>query len=148
MLHLKWAGEAGLREKEKTKTTAKRDRRESAKRAPLGHSGRRAGKPPSVLAGPSHVTAAGGNVFADLGFPAAEAETLKIRSHLMSEAQRVTAGLTPVEAAEILGVSPSRISELMRGHLDRFTIDELVNMLAHAGVRLRVLLKRTRKSAA
>lgn len=119
-----------------------------AKPAARGRNGRHTGKHTSALAGFSNVTPAGANVFADLGFASAEAENLKIRSHLMSEAQRVTAGMTKVEAAESLGISKSRVIELNRGHIDRFTIDALVNMLAHAGVRMRVSLTRTRKSAA
>ena len=37
------------------------------------------------------------------------------------------------EAAEVFGVHQPRISELMRGKIDKFTIDVLVNMLARVG---------------
>ena len=53
------------------------------------------------------------------------------------------AGLTQKEAAATLAVTQPRISDLMRGKIGLFTIDALVNMLAHAGVRLRVLLTRS-----
>jgi predicted XRE-type DNA-binding protein len=90
------------------------------------------------LRGSTHITAVGGNVFADLGFPAAEAANLKVRSQLMTELCDVIAGNTQVEAALILGVSQPRVSDLVRGKIGLFTIDALVNMLAHGGVRIRV----------
>lgn len=86
------------------------------------------------------VTYSSGNVFADLGFEAEEAENLKIRSKLMgSVRQRIREeGLKQEEAAERFGVSQSRISELMNGKIDRFTIDALVNMHAHAGMKVSI----------
>lgn len=87
-----------------------------------------------------HVTEAGGNVFADLGFTPEEAENLKVRSTLMMEIQKVieSRGLRQVEAAELFGVTQPRISELVRGKIDQFSIDSLVNMLAHAGFQVEV----------
>ena len=54
--------------------------------------------------------------------------------------------LSQGQAAEMLGVSQPRISELRRGHIERFTIDALVNMLACAGVCVRISLTRKRRS--
>lgn len=122
--------------------------RVTTKRLLRGQRVEQALKGSSALAGSSHVTAAGGNVFSDLGFPPAEAETLKIRSRLMSEAQRVTTGMAQAEAAKTLGVSLPCVRALMRGHIDRFTIDALVNMLAHAGIKTQFSLKRAGISAA
>jgi len=62
----------------------------------------------SRLRSSTHVTASGGNVFADLGFSPREAENLKIRSLLMSELRDPIAGLTQVSAAQLLSVSPPR----------------------------------------
>lgn len=88
----------------------------------------------------SHTTPADGNVFADLGFSGEEAENLKIRSTLMIQIRKVMEAreLKQVEAAELFGVSQPRISDLVRGKIDEFTIDSLVNMLAHAGFRVEV----------
>ena len=97
---------------------------------------------PPALTGSTHVTRAGGNVFADLGFPAEEAENLKMRARFMGELRRRIAGMTQAEAAERLHVSQSRVGDLTRGKIGLFTIDALVNMLAHAGVKLRVSLSR------
>lgn len=88
--------------------------------------------------GINHVTPAGGTIFADLGFPPEEAENLKIRSSLMITIEKIieARGLKQIEAAELFGVSQPRISELVRGKIDAFTIDSLVNMLAHADVHV------------
>ena len=98
----------------------------------------------SLPSGTTHVTPAGGNIFRDLGFPPAEAENLKIRSDLMTALQRLMSerGLTQVQAAKLFGVSQPRISDLKRDKIDRFTIDTLINMLARAGVRVRLNLGR------
>lgn len=42
------------------------------------------------------------------------------------------------DAAELFGVSQPRISDLARGKMEEFTIDALVNMLAHAGFHVEV----------
>ncbi|HSU13679.1 helix-turn-helix transcriptional regulator [Longimicrobium sp.] len=83
-----------------------------------------------------HETPADGNIFADLGFPEAEAERLNARSNLMIEIHRAIQqrGLSRKEAAKLFGVSPQRITALMRGHIDSFTDDDLIGMLAHAGM--------------
>jgi predicted XRE-type DNA-binding protein len=51
-------------------------------------------------------------------------------------------GLTQAQAAKLFGVSQPRISDLKRDKIDRFTIDTLVNMLASAGVSVRLRLGR------
>jgi predicted XRE-type DNA-binding protein len=91
----------------------------------------------------SHVTPADGNVFADLGFPPAEAENLKVRSSLMIAVQKIIVErrLTQTAAAKVFGVSRQTISELRHGKIDAFTIDSLVNMLAHAGIHLELTVR-------
>jgi predicted XRE-type DNA-binding protein len=85
-----------------------------------------------------------GNVFGDLGFDREEAEHLKLRSALMIEIQKVikARGLTQAAAARMFGVSQPRISDLVRGKIDLFSIDTLIDMLAHAGVRVSFVVKR------
>ena len=82
-----------------------------------------------------------GNVYRDLGFSAAEAEYLLLRSRLMLMVTRLIGdrGLTQIDAARLFGVSQPRVSDVVRGRIDRFTIDALVEMLARAGVRLDVV---------
>jgi predicted XRE-type DNA-binding protein len=72
----------------------------------------------------------------------AEAENMKLRSSLMIALQDHIAqtGMSQGRAAKAFGVTQPRISDLMRGKIDLFAIDSLVNMLATAGlhVELRV----------
>jgi predicted XRE-type DNA-binding protein len=51
------------------------------------------------------------------------------------------------EAARRLGVAQPRISDLVRGKIERFTIDTLVTMLSHAGADVTVTVKRRRSAA-
>lgn len=83
-----------------------------------------------------------GNVFSDLGFGAEEAENLKIRADLMIELTRLieAQGLTQVAAAELLGVTQPRVSDLMRGKIDRFSVDSLIEMLGHVGASVSVVV--------
>jgi predicted XRE-type DNA-binding protein len=85
-----------------------------------------------------------GNVFRDLGFDREEAEHLKLRSDLMIEIRKVIAArrLTQAAAAALFGVSQPRISDLVRGKIDRFSIDTLISMLAQAGVHVSLVVKR------
>jgi predicted XRE-type DNA-binding protein len=79
-----------------------------------------------------------GNVFSDLGFDPDEAEHLRIRSALMATLRQVLQDreLTQAAAATLLEVSQPRVSDLMRGKIDLFSIDALVDMLARANVRV------------
>jgi predicted XRE-type DNA-binding protein len=90
-----------------------------------------------------------GNVFRDLGFDREEAEHLKLRSDLMIEIRKVIEArrLTQAAAATLFGVSQPRISDLVRGKIDLFSIDTLISILAHAGVHVSFVVKR-RKGAA
>jgi predicted XRE-type DNA-binding protein len=81
-------------------------------------------------------------VFRDLGFAEDEAENLKIRADLMIELSKLieAQGLTQAAAAELLGVTQPRISDLMRGKIDRFSVDSLIEMLGHAGASVSVVV--------
>jgi predicted XRE-type DNA-binding protein len=83
-----------------------------------------------------------GNVFRDLGFSEDEAENLKIRADLMIELTKLieAQALTQAAAAKLLGVTQPRISDLMRGKIDRFSVDSLIEMLGHAGACVAVVV--------
>jgi predicted XRE-type DNA-binding protein len=68
----------------------------------------------------------------------AEAEKMKLRSSLMIALKDyiVTEKLTQKEAAKRLGVTQPRISDLMRGKIDLFAIESLVNMVVLAGLKI------------
>ncbi len=90
-----------------------------------------------------------GNVFTDVGFGPEEAEHLRIRADLMIALRKVIIArkLTQVRAAKLFGVTQPRISNLVRGRIDLFSIDTLVDMLATAGVPVKVLVGRTSQVA-
>jgi predicted XRE-type DNA-binding protein len=89
------------------------------------------------------------NVFRDLGFPPEEAENLRVRADLMIQISKLIRSrrLTQARAADLFGVSQPRVSDLVRGKIDRFSIDTLVGMLGHAGVKVQFSLGRKRKVA-
>jgi predicted XRE-type DNA-binding protein len=89
------------------------------------------------------------NVFADIGFSTEEAEHLKVRADLMAELTSLldARGLSQAEAAKLLGVSQPRISDLVRGKIDKFSIDTLISMLATAGAQVSVTVRRARAIA-
>lgn len=88
----------------------------------------------------SQITPSSGNVFLDLGFDAEEAAHLEVRSTLMFTIRKLIQdqGLTQAKAAELLGVTQPRISNLVRGRIELFSIDSLVDMLARAGIKVAV----------
>ena len=90
-----------------------------------------------------------GNVFRDLGFSAEESTNLKLRSDLMIRLSRLIEArrLTQAQAADLFGVTQPRISDLVRGKIDRFSIDTLIAMLGHAGVKVHIVLGRSTKVA-
>ena len=53
--------------------------------------------------------------------------------------------MTQAEAAKLFGVSQPRVSDLVRGKIDLFSIDTLVDMLARAGMKVEFTAKPTSK---
>ncbi len=96
------------------------------------------------------VTPSTGNVFRDLGFPPEEAEHLLIRADLMIELQRriEAQGMSQAAAAKRLRVTQPRISDLLRGRIDLFSTDALIDMLARLGVEVRVRVRPARRKVA
>ena len=90
-----------------------------------------------------------GNVFADIGFGPEEAEHLRIRADLMIAIRKVIASrkLTQAQAAKLFGVTQPRVSNLVRGRIDLFSIDTLVDMLATAGVGVKLTIGRQSRVA-
>ena len=79
-----------------------------------------------------------GNVFVDLGFPEHESVNLAARAKLMMQIEDIIKerGWTQKEAAKILGIGQSRVSELMTTRVDKFTIDMLMKFLDRLGRRV------------
>ncbi len=83
-----------------------------------------------------------GNVFVDLGYSPDEAAILQMRADLMADLRKFVKAkrLTQAKAARILGVSQSRVSDLMRGKWERFSLEMLITLATRMGIR--VTLKR------
>jgi predicted XRE-type DNA-binding protein len=67
-----------------------------------------------------------------------ESENLKLRADLMRELASRIAGMSQQEAAKLLGVTQPRVSELVRGKINFFALDKLVNMAARAGLGVKL----------
>jgi predicted XRE-type DNA-binding protein len=84
------------------------------------------------------VVKSGENLFLALGFPPHEAEILQMRADLMNRIALWIQdnGLTQTEAAEKLGVTQARVSDLVRGHWKKFSLDMLLTLAAKADLNL------------
>lgn len=84
------------------------------------------------------------NIFVDLGFPPGEAENLKLRSHLMIAVVSFyrRSGLTQAEAARRLGITQPRLNALLKGKIDLFSLDALVNIANRAGLNVRLVISK------
>jgi predicted XRE-type DNA-binding protein len=89
------------------------------------------------------ITPSTGNVFRDLGFRREEAEHLLVRADLMIQVQKLIASrrLKQRGAAKMLGVTQPRVSDLLRGRIDLFSTDALIDMLARLGATVRLTVK-------
>ena len=95
------------------------------------------------------ITPSTGNVFRDVGFSRSEAEHLKVRADLLIHVHKAIKRrkLTQAAAAKILGVHPPRVSDLMRGRIDLFSIETLIDMLSRLGLSVRLVTTRSRRRA-
>ncbi|MBF0109740.1 MAG: XRE family transcriptional regulator [Magnetococcales bacterium] len=88
------------------------------------------------------VTPSCGNIFLDLGFPPDEAKILTMRADLMARLRLMidSKGLTQEEAARMFGVRQSRVSDLVRGKWEKFSLDTLVTLAVRAGMQVELNL--------
>ena len=87
-------------------------------------------------------TKSSGNVFLDLGFDPAEAAVLQMRATLMGDLRSYIEKneMTQVEAAKCLGIAQSRVSDLVRGKWEKFSLEMLITLEARIGRTVRVEL--------
>ena len=85
-------------------------------------------------------TKSSGNVFADLGFAPAESAVLQMRANLMSDLRLYIEKqkLTQAQAAKRLGIAQSRVSDLVRGKWDKFSLEMLITLEARLGRTVRI----------
>jgi len=79
-----------------------------------------------------------GSVWDAIEVTAAQAENMRLRSALMIALKDhiTSAGLSQSQAARMFGVTQPRVSDLMRGKIELFGLDSLVNMAAAAGLHV------------
>jgi predicted XRE-type DNA-binding protein len=72
-----------------------------------------------------------------------EAANLTVRSDLMIQISEIIkkSGWTQAEAAKQCGVTQPRINDLLRGRIDRFSLDALVNIATALGRKVQLKLK-------
>ncbi len=68
---------------------------------------------------------------------------MKLRSTLMVglKGYITRAGMSQVRAAKLFGVTQPRVSDLMRGKINLFALDALVNMATAAGLRIEMQVR-------
>lgn len=88
------------------------------------------------------MTHGSGNVFLDVGFPPSEAANLLLRAQLMSRVRDAARGMPKREVAKRFGVTQLRLNDLLRGKIDKFSLDALINMLGHTGMRVELKIKK------
>lgn len=89
------------------------------------------------------IVESGGNVFVDLGFSEEEATLLKLRADLMASLRQTieARNWTQAQAAAEFGISQPRVSDLMRGKWDKFSLDMLLALVVRAGLHPRIELE-------
>jgi predicted XRE-type DNA-binding protein len=72
-----------------------------------------------------------------------EAENMKLRSSLMMALKEhiTRTGMSQSQAAKLFGVTQPRVSDLMRGKINLFGLDALVNMAAAAGLHVEIRVR-------
>ncbi|HPF26369.1 MAG: helix-turn-helix transcriptional regulator [Hyphomicrobiaceae bacterium] len=83
-----------------------------------------------------------GNVFLDLGFDPAEAKVMALRAEVMIRMERhlKAQGWTQAEAATHLGITQPRVSRLIKGRWQDFSLDMLLTLASRAGLEPEIRL--------
>lgn len=82
-----------------------------------------------------------GNIFADLGFPNAEREQLKVQLTLRIYRLIKQRGLTQARAGKILGIKQPHVSALMRGLSGAFSVERLMDFLTALGQDVEITVR-------
>lgn len=86
------------------------------------------------------IVASSGNIFVDLGYSPDEAAILQMRADLMADLRKFINNkkLTQTSAAKILGVSQSRVSDLITGKWEKFSLEMLITLVTKAGMQVKL----------
>jgi predicted XRE-type DNA-binding protein len=85
-----------------------------------------------------------GNVFADLGLE--DSDEYMAKSELAAEILRIVQKrrLTQAATAKLLGIRQPKVSDLLRGRLDGFSIDRLLRFITRLGYNVQIRLTKAR----
>ncbi|MGB8684750.1 MAG: helix-turn-helix transcriptional regulator [Candidatus Binatus sp.] len=88
-----------------------------------------------------------GNVFRDLGLP--DADELDIKANLAIKIGKIIAqrGLSQIKAAAVLGIDQPKVSAIVRGRLEKFSIERLCQFLTRLGCDVNIRVQEKRRSA-
>jgi predicted XRE-type DNA-binding protein len=92
------------------------------------------------------IVGGGKSVFEDIGIPMSPTDTLKVT--LAAFASRIIQdkGLTQADAAKLLGIDQPKISKLLRGRLNEFSIERLLGFVMALGHAIDVNIGSDRKT--
>lgn len=82
-----------------------------------------------------------GNVFADLGLPNPDLALAKAKLVQQLRAVIAERKLTQAKAAAVLGLDQPKVSALLRGRTDGFTLDRLFRLLTALDRRVEITVK-------
>ena len=88
-----------------------------------------------------------GNVFADLGFPDADAHIVKAELVTRIDAIVRQRGLTQAEAGRLLGLSQPDVSRLLRGDFREYSLERLLRLLTALGRDIDIVIRQPRSNA-
>lgn len=88
----------------------------------------------------THITPAGGNIFADLDVSHAENEKLRLVLLASIRDWFKASGMTQQEAANSMGIKQPVLNDALNGRFQKFTIDRLVRMLATVGLHVNITI--------
>ena len=88
------------------------------------------------------VTVSCGNVFLDIGVEPGEAAVMALKADLMGRLRLLVKeqDWTQEQAAERFGIAQSRVSDLLRGKWDKFSLDMLITLAARAGRKVELAM--------
>jgi predicted XRE-type DNA-binding protein len=91
----------------------------------------------------SNIQPSSGNVFVDLRFSEGEAAVLALRADLMGRLRLLVQqeGWTQEQAAKRFGVAQSRVSDLVRGKWEKFSLDMLITLATRAGQKVAIEMR-------
>ena len=88
-------------------------------------------------------------MFRDLGLREPEARNLALRSEILIRIEEFVerSGLTQARAAARLGLTQPRLNALLKGKIDQFSLDALVNAATRAGLQVDLLVTIRKRTA-